>query len=63
MLPGIGRWSSRGYSSRHACAACGFIVGVAAMTGVGSVLAHNIMQFSGGIIFVALLLVWLPVLY
>lgn len=40
-----------------ACAACGFIVGVAAMTGVGSVLAHNIMQFSGGIIFVALLLV------
>jgi len=40
-----------------ACAACGFIVGVAAMTGIGSVIAHNIVQISGGNIFPALLLV------
>ncbi|MFZ5943086.1 MAG: TRAP transporter permease [Bacillota bacterium] len=40
-----------------ACAACGFIVGVAGMTGVGSVIAHNIIKISGGTIFFALVLV------
>ncbi|MDN5323822.1 MAG: hypothetical protein PWQ67_2276 [Clostridia bacterium] len=40
-----------------ACAACGFIVGVAAMTGVGSVIAHNIISISGGTIFFALIMV------
>ncbi|MDK2836487.1 MAG: hypothetical protein PWP21_1264 [Thermosediminibacterales bacterium] len=40
-----------------ACATCGIIVGVAGMTGIGSVLAHNIIQLSGGILFIALLAV------
>ncbi len=40
-----------------ACAACGIIVGVAGMTGIGSVLAHNIIQLSGGVLFIALLTV------
>lgn len=38
-----------------ACGACGIIVGVAGMTGVGSVMAYNIIKLSGGILFVALL--------
>lgn len=40
-----------------ACAACGLIVGVVGMTGVGSVLAHNIIKLSGGVVFIALLAV------
>ena len=39
-----------------ACIAAGIIVGVCAMTGLGSVISYNIMQLSGGSLFVALLL-------
>lgn len=42
-----------------ACASVGIIVGVAAMTGIGSVLAYNIVKISGGSAFVALALVML----
>lgn len=42
-----------------ACACCGFIVGVAAMTGVGSTVAYNIFQLSYGSIFIALILIML----
>jgi len=40
-----------------ACAICGFIVGVAGMTGIGSVIAQNIVSLSGGNIFLTMLLV------
>jgi TRAP transporter 4TM/12TM fusion protein len=40
-----------------ACGACGIMVGVAAMTGIGSVLAHNILRLSGGVPILTLLLV------
>ncbi len=40
-----------------ACATCGIIVGIAGMTGIGSVLAHNIIQLSGGVLFIALIAV------
>jgi len=40
-----------------ACACCGFIVGVAAMTGIGSVVAYNIFQLAHGSLPLALLLI------
>lgn len=40
-----------------ATAACGIIVGVVNMTGIGSVLSYNILDLSGGILFVSLLFV------
>lgn len=40
-----------------ACASCSFIVCVATLTGIGSSLALNIMDLSGGIPFVALLFI------
>jgi len=40
-----------------ACACCGFIVGVAAMTGIGSVVAYNIFQLAHGSLPFALLLI------
>ena len=40
-----------------ACACCGFIVGVAAMTGIGSVVAYNIFQLAYGSLHIALLLI------
>ncbi len=40
-----------------ACAVVGFIVGVVAMTGLGQVIALNIMSLSGGQMWLALLLV------
>jgi len=40
-----------------ACACCGFIVGVAAMTGIGSVVAYNIFQLAHGSLPIALLLI------
>lgn len=40
-----------------ACACCGFIVGVAAMTGIGSTVAYNIFQLAQGSLFIALLLI------
>jgi len=40
-----------------ACACCGFIVGVAAMTGIGSTIAYNIFQLAHGSLFIALLLI------
>ncbi|MEW6623604.1 MAG: TRAP transporter permease [Bacillota bacterium] len=42
-----------------ACASVGIIVGVAAMTGIGSVMAYNIVNLSGGSVFAALALVML----
>lgn len=39
-----------------ACVAAGIIVGVCAMTGLGSVISYNIMQLSGGSLLVALIL-------
>jgi len=38
-----------------ACVACGIIVGIVAITGVGQVLAYNILSLSGGNLFFALL--------
>lgn len=40
-----------------ATAACGVIVGVVNMTGVGSVLSYNILQLSGGILIISLVLI------
>ena len=40
-----------------ACAVVGFIVGVVSMTGLGQVVAHNIIQLSFGQLWLALLLV------
>jgi TRAP transporter 4TM/12TM fusion protein len=40
-----------------ACAVVGFIVGVVSMTGLGQTVAHNIMQLSGGHLWLALILV------
>jgi len=40
-----------------ACATCGIIVGIAGMTGIGSVLAFNIIRLSGGVLFFALMAV------
>jgi len=40
-----------------ACACCGFIVGVAAMTGIGSVVAYNIFELSYGYLPLALFFV------
>jgi len=40
-----------------ACAVVGFIVGVVSMTGLGQAVAHNIMQLSGGQLWLALILV------
>jgi len=40
-----------------ACACCGFIVGVAAMTGIGSVVAYNIFQLAHGSLPIALLFI------
>ncbi len=40
-----------------ACAVVGFIVGVVSMTGLGQAVAHNIMQLSGGQLWMALILV------
>ncbi|GGK17458.1 hypothetical protein GCM10010965_08150 [Caldalkalibacillus thermarum] len=40
-----------------ACAAIGIIIGVVSMTGLGSVMAYNIINISGGILWVILLLV------
>lgn len=37
-----------------ACAACGIIVGVAAVTGIGSTIAYSLIHLSGGIPLVAL---------
>lgn len=42
-----------------ACGVVGFIVGVAGMTSLGAVVAHNIVKLSGGILFIALVFVWL----
>lgn len=47
-----------GYSALQvgiACATCGIIICVVGMTGIGSVLAHNIISLSGGVLFFALL--------
>lgn len=46
-----------------ACACCSFIVTVATLTGIGSTLALNILDLSGGITFIALLLIALIVLF
>lgn len=40
-----------------ACAVVGFIVGVVSMTGLGQTVAHNIIQLSGGQLWLALILV------
>lgn len=40
-----------------ACAVVGFIVGVVSMTGLGQTVAHNIIQLSGGHLWLALILV------
>lgn len=45
-----------------ACTACSFIVCVATLTGIGSSLALNILKISGGIPFVALLLIAIIIL-
>ncbi len=40
-----------------ACAACGIIVGVAAVTGIGSVIAYHLIELSGGIPLISLFMV------
>lgn len=40
-----------------ACAACGIIVGVAAVTGIGSIVAYSLLELSGGIPLVALFMI------
>jgi TRAP transporter 4TM/12TM fusion protein len=40
-----------------ATAACGIIVGVVNMTGIGSVLSYNILKISGGVLMISLLLI------
>ncbi|MCS7233237.1 MAG: TRAP transporter permease [Synergistetes bacterium] len=40
-----------------ACAACGIIVGVAAVTGIGSIVAYSLIKLSGGIPLTALFMV------
>lgn len=39
-----------------ACVACGMIIGVMGMTGIGQVIAYNIVRLSGGVLFIALML-------
>ncbi len=46
-----------------ACAVVGFIVGVVAMTGLGQVIALNIMSLSGGQMWLALLLVMISSIF
>lgn len=40
-----------------ACAACGIIVGVAAVTGIGSIVAYSLVELSGGIPLIALFMI------
>jgi len=40
-----------------ACAACGIIVGVAAVTGIGSVIAYSVIQISGNVPLIALFMI------
>lgn len=40
-----------------ACIASGIIVGVTVMTGLGQVITYNILRLSGGVLFVAMLLI------
>jgi TRAP transporter 4TM/12TM fusion protein len=46
-----------------ACAVVGFIVGVVSMTGLGQAVAHNIMQLSGGQLWMALILVMIASIF
>ncbi|SFH57698.1 TRAP transporter, 4TM/12TM fusion protein [Tindallia magadiensis] len=46
-----------------ACAVVGFVVGVVAMTGLGQVIAYNIMAFSGGHLWLALILVMIASIF
>ncbi len=46
-----------------ACAVVGFIVGVVSMTGLGQTVAHNIMQLSGGHLWLALVLVMIASIF
>lgn len=46
-----------------ACTVAGIIVGTATMTGVGQVLAHNIILLSNNILFLALLLITVTVIF
>lgn len=56
ILFGLSTGAKTALTAIVACIAAGIIVGVCAMTGLGSVISYNIMQLSGGSLFIALVL-------
>ncbi len=56
ILTGLSSGAKTALTAMMACIAAGIIVGVCAMTGLGSVISYNIMKLSGGNLFIALLL-------
>ncbi len=57
FLPALEQGAKSAVPVATACAVVGFIVGVVSMTGLGQVVAHNIIKLSFGQLWLALLLV------
>ena len=56
LLKGLADGARTSLTALIACICAGIIVGVCTMTGLGAVISYNIMQLSGGSLFVALCL-------
>lgn len=56
IVTGLADGAKTALTAMVACICAGIIVGVCSMTGLGAVISYNIMQLSGGSLFVALCL-------